>query len=119
MPQSDMSVLVGNASGTFNLAARTRLALLDMGYPFVSSTVGLSPSSTSTIFFAPGLEGEAQRLAREIGAPANLVTARPAEPVVRADQEFDVLILLGDDWDEVTDLESVVPDQVAPPDSIN
>jgi hypothetical protein len=91
------------------LASRTRQALLDMGYAFVSSTIGLSPSTESVIYYAPGRQGEARRLAREIGASAELVTSPPDEQLVRSDIDYDVLVLLGDDWDEVTYLEVIAP----------
>ena len=58
--------------------------------------------------------GRGATAGREIGAPTNLIIARPAERVVRAEQDYDVLVLLGDDWDEITDLESVLPEQLPP-----
>lgn len=100
------------------LASRTRQGLLDLGYAFVSSTIGLQPSPTSRIYYAPDRAGEAQRLARDIAGSRELIAARPNVPVVRADIDYDVLIFLGDDWDEVTDLELIVPEQVDPPDFV-
>jgi hypothetical protein len=101
------------------LAARTRQVLLDTGYAFVSSTIGLRPSLESVIYYPPGREGEAHRLAEELGASTDLVAPRPDEPVVRADLDYDVLLLLGDDWDEVSDLELALPQQAPAAGSID
>ena len=59
------------------------------------------------IYYSPGRLGEAHRLASQIGLPSQRVAERPAEQLVVGDADFHVLLLLGNDWRDVTELETL------------
>ena len=112
-PESSVVVVVGNASDTFLLATRTTPQLLGMGYAFVIRTDGLRELDETMIYYSPGRIGEAHRLAGQIGLSPERIAERPAEQLVVGDADFDVLLLLGNDWRDVTELDTLEAGSVA------
>ena len=106
LPERSVVVVVANASDTLGLASRTSAQLRELGYVDVSHTDGLRELPETTIYFAEGFEGEARRLARQIGVPLRLVEPRPDGPLYKGNVESQLLVMLGNDWSEVTNLNS-------------
>jgi hypothetical protein len=99
-------VVVGNASDTFGLATQTTTRLQELGYVFVVRSDGITESEDTAIYFADGYEGEARRLAFQIGVPLSLIEPMPDEPIVEGNADEDLLLYLGNDWRDVTNLDS-------------
>lgn len=112
-PIAETYVMVGNASNTFGLATQTAAALRDLGYEFVYRADGVREVRESRVYYSENFEGEATRLAESIGLDASRVQPRPSQPLTNGTQEFQVLLLLGNDWSTVTALGTMV--DVEPP----
>ncbi len=84
-----------------------------MGYELVYRADGVREIRETRVYFSEGLEGEALRLAESIGLDPARVEPRPSEPLTTGTQEFQVLLLLGNDWYDVTELGTMV--DVQPP----
>lgn len=106
VPERSVVVVVANASDTFGLATRSADQIREFGYEFVVNTDGLGELPDTAIYFAEGYELEARRLADQIGAPRRLVAPRPTEPLHEGEIESEVLLMLGNDWREVTELDA-------------
>lgn len=112
-PIASVYVMVGNASNTFGLATQTATALRGLGYELVYRADGIREMRQTFVYYSEGLEGEALRIADSIGLDSSRVETRPSEPLTTGTQEFQVLVLLGNDWHTVTDLGVLV--DIEPP----
>ena len=71
------------------------------------------------LYYSPGRIGEAQRLASQIGLAPERIAERPDEQLVEDEAESHVLLLLGNDWRDVTELETLEAGTVAQNPAIN
>lgn len=94
-PVEEVSVVVANGGGANGLAGDVRDDLRTRGYVEVSATNADRRFAASVVYFAPGFEQEAARLARDLGIVT--VEAAPAEPVTENDATAEVVIVLGGD----------------------
>ena len=54
-----------------------------------------------------------RRLAGQIGLPPERIAERPAEQLVVGDADLHVLLLLGNDWRDVTELDTLEAGSIA------
>ena len=101
-------VVVANASDTFGLATESSERVRELGYVFVIRTDGLRELSETALYFVEGFENEAYRLARQLGMPSRLVEPRPEGALVEGNAPAELLLMLGNDWREVTNLDTPV-----------
>lgn len=104
--ESSVVVVVANASDTFGLATLSADRIRDFGYVFVIRSDGLQELENTAIYFAEGFQGEARRLAGQIGVPLRLVDPLPEGPLYEGDIDAEVVVMLGNDWPDVTNLDS-------------
>jgi hypothetical protein len=87
---------VANGANVAGLAGDTAAQLVASGYVSVSA-VNTALVDTSTVYFAPGLEGEAARLAADLGIdPAAIAPIEAARPIV-PETLVQLLVVLGRD----------------------
>ena len=88
-------MVVANGGGANGLAGDVRDDLRTQGYLEVSATNATRRFTTSIVYFAPGYEPEADRLAEDLGI-ANVEEA-PAGTVTENGSAAEVIIVLGGD----------------------
>lgn len=101
---SRVVVVVANASDTLGLASQTIDDVAEFGYVFVIKTDGLQESEHTAVYFAEGYEGEAERLADQLGVDRRLVAPLPDEQILKGTSDPDVVLWLGNDWRQATNL---------------
>ncbi len=92
-----LNVLVVNASGVNGLATRTAVEVRAAGYVNVLVANAAQVRPDSVVFFVPGREGEAQRLAASFGVPEQLVQPRPEGQITVDNENADLWFMLGAD----------------------
>jgi hypothetical protein len=97
---SQVTVLVANGAGVANLGARVRGQLSSAGYatkPAIDAPT--SDHATSSIYFEPGYEPDADQLAGVLSLPVSVVQAMPTPTPVSASAltSVNVLVILGQD----------------------
>jgi hypothetical protein len=107
VPEDELVLVVANASSTFGLATESSQHLRDdHGYLTIFRTVGLQEVGESVIFFSDGYEAEANRLADQIDLPRDRVEPRPVSGLnVEGDAPGQLVLVLGNDWEDITNLE--------------
>ena len=92
-------IVVDNASNPPGLADSVVQQLSNFGYTDVVATDAIAPRSESVVVYADGREGEARRLAEQLGVAATQVEPRGDGPLTVDDATGDLLALLGTDID--------------------
>ena len=93
----DVSIVLANGDGRFNLVGRNADRLLALGYVEIDQTdVGDRPPAT-IIYYRPGFDDEAERLAGDLQTPNATVTALPDTPVTGNDAAGELVVVLGPD----------------------
>lgn len=103
-PVSEVVLPLVNASNTFGLGTRTRANIRDLGYVFVDRTDGVRELSETVLYYRPGVEGEAARLAVQIGFPFQRLEPLPEDPLYVGEFDPELVLMLGNDWSTVTSL---------------
>lgn len=94
-PPAEVAVMVANGSGKAGVAGSTASKLKSAGYTKVD-TVNANVVSKSSVYFAPGAEGDAAAVAKALGIDAAAVAALPSPPP--ADPKgATVLVVIGPD----------------------
>jgi LytR cell envelope-related transcriptional attenuator len=95
---AEIVVRVANVSGVEGAAGERTEQLTTAGYQSVDPTNGPEGQQldSTQVLFVDGFEGEAQALAEMLGAPAEGVTAMPAQPPVDPGGA-QIVVLLGTD----------------------
>lgn len=95
-PAAQIKVLAANGTGVRGLAGRYRDQLKALGYNALAPTdTQRKPVATSAIYFAPGFEGEARRLAAQLGFATVAPMPQPA-PVANL-VGANLLVVIGQD----------------------
>jgi hypothetical protein len=93
----DVSIVLANGDGRFNLVGRNRDRLLKLGY-FIIDQQDVSDRPPSTIiYYRPGFEDEAERLAGDLQTPNAVITELPDTPVTVNDAAGELVVVLGPD----------------------
>ena len=93
----DVSIVLANGDGRFNLVGRNADRLLALGYVEIDQTdVGDRPPAT-IIYYRPGFDDEAERLAGDLQTPNATITALPDTPVTGNDAAGELVVVLGPD----------------------
>jgi len=85
-------VVVANASDTFGLATTSAERVRGFGYV--------------NVIRSDGFENEANRLAQQLEIPPQIVQPRPEGQLVEGNADAELLVILGNNWREVTNLDS-------------
>ena len=89
--------MLANGDGRFNLVGRNADRLLALGYVEIDQTdVGDRPPAT-IIYYRPGFDDEAERLAGDLQTPNATITALPDTPVTGNDAAGELVVVLGPD----------------------
>jgi len=88
-------VVVANAGGADRLAARFAETVRRLGHVEVTAANASDRRGTSVVYWAPGREGEARRLAEQLGIGP--VEGRPGGEITLGGQDSDVWVVLGGD----------------------
>jgi len=99
-------VVVANASDTFGLATTSAERVRGFGYVNVIRSDGLQELPTTVLYFVAGFENEANRLAQQLEIPPQIVQPRPEGQLVEGNADAELLVILGNNWREVTNLDS-------------
>ncbi len=92
----ELVVATANASGVSGVAGETADRLRSLGYVDVTP-VDSDPSATSAVYYQPGLEREASRLAVDLGWGSTSIAPVDEMPVLRTELSFDLVALVGAD----------------------
>ena len=93
----DVSIVLANGDGRFNLVGRNRDRLLKLGY-FIIDQQDVSDRPPATIiYYRPGFEDEAERLAGDLQTPNAEITELPDTPVTVNDTAGELVVVLGPD----------------------
>ena len=92
----ELVVATANASGVSGMATATAERLRPLGYVDVTP-VDSDPSATSTVYYQPGLEHEASRLAVDLGWAPTSIAPVDEMPVLRTVRSFDLVAVVGAD----------------------
>ena len=93
----EVSIVLANGDGRFNLVGRNADRLLALGYVEIDQTdVGDRPPAT-IIYYRPGFDDEAERLAGDLQTPNATITALPDTPVTGNDAAGELVVVLGPD----------------------
>lgn len=103
-PMAAVSVVVANAASRGGLANATASGLETLGYEGVIRTDGTSATDDTAIYHRAGFEREAARLARQLGFEGDVLPI-PTDRTFVGDDDLDLLVWLGRDWDSVTNIE--------------
>lgn len=95
-PAAQVKVLAANGTGVRGLAGRYRDQLKALGYNALAPTdTQRKPVATSAVYFAAGFEGEARRLAGQLGITT--VAPVPQPPPVANLLGANLLVVIGQD----------------------
>jgi hypothetical protein len=94
--RESLRVVTANGTSTLGLAGRTADQLLELGYTQVVATDTLNEAAVTTIYYRPGFAAAAAQLATDLGL-APTATAALTEPASKADDDGDLIAVLGDD----------------------
>jgi cytoskeletal protein RodZ len=94
--RADLAVEVANGANVIGFASRTAASLESLGYVGVGA-VNTATVATSTVYFAPGFEGEAIRLAADAGLPASAIAPITDAPTIEPARLLALLLVLGSD----------------------
>lgn len=95
-PVAQVKVLAANGTAVRGLAGRYRDQLKALGYNALAPTdTRRKPVPTSAVYFVPGFEGEARRLAQQMGFAT--VAPMPQPPPVANLLGANVLVVIGQD----------------------
>lgn len=96
--RSSIAIVVANATGVESVAGVFRDRIRPLGYTEVYATAAKQEIVGSTIYFLPGFEDEALRLAAEVGyAPDQVVgvATQTDAPAYWLNREFEILVIIG------------------------
>ena len=92
--RASLSVATGNATGIGGVAGAHAEELEGLGYVEVSP-VDSEPSAESAVYFQPGLEAEAARMADDLGWATSAIAPSADLPVLSTDATFELVALVG------------------------
>jgi len=92
----ELVVAAANATSGRGVAAATAERLGPLGYADIS-TVDADPSAASAVYYQPGLEEEASRLAVDLGWVSTSIAPVDEMPALRTERSFDLVALVGAD----------------------
>lgn len=99
VPSSALQVVVLNGAGINGYAAAAATFLNVAGYPNVAAETAAAQVQSTTVYFAPGYEGDAQAIATALSV--GTVTPLPAEQLGKAPEDVpptaNVVVVLGPD----------------------
>ena len=93
--EASVRVVVANAAGTNGLAARFAELVRGLGYVDVQRATATENRPASIVYWSPGREGEARRLAEQLGIAA--AQPVPSDAIVVGNSTGDVWALIGAD----------------------
>ncbi len=96
-PRSDFSVAVANGADIGGIATATADQLESLGYVDVAALDGTQIVEFTVVYFAPGLEAAAIRLADDLGANPDLRAPLNEAPPVNGSNDVQLLAYLGQD----------------------
>lgn len=96
-PPRDVRVLSANGTRVNGLGARLRDALRAAGYN-VLAPIEARPATSTTVYFTPGFEREAQVLAQGLRLPSNAVQPLPNPPPVSNVRGANLVAVAGPDF---------------------
>ncbi len=94
-PVSQVVVLVANGTAVPNAAAHFTTVLKNDGYTTLPATDTLTPTTTTTIYFQSGGQGDALGVAHILGLPNSSVSPMPTTPPVKTLGNAEILLALG------------------------
>lgn len=94
---SEVKVLISNGTEVSGVAARYKDVLQPRGYQLGTPNNTTTPSSESSVQFAPGYEAEAKALATSMGLPEDLVKPMTNPAPVTDTQMANVIVVIGDE----------------------
>ena len=101
-PPANLNVVVGNGSGVTGRAKKTSDKLAGLGYSKIKAVDGKS-TTTTTVYFVPGMEDDALALVRLMGLPDERAQPMPGEtPLQVPVGEAQIVVLVGTDFDPDT-----------------
>jgi hypothetical protein len=96
--EAQLRVVVANAGGVNGLAARYTDRVSGLGYASVEPANATDRRDVSIVYWSPGREGEARRLAEQLGVAA--VEPLPGDRIVLGNFVADVWAMIGFDLEE-------------------
>jgi hypothetical protein len=95
VPRSAVDVGTANASGSAGVATRTADALRASGYDVVQPVDATVPSAVSMVYYVPGLESEASRLADDLAWGSEFIAPVDEMPALATDRTFQLVAMIG------------------------
>ncbi|MEK7422522.1 MAG: LytR C-terminal domain-containing protein [Actinomycetota bacterium] len=97
LDRSEVRLVLANGDGRFNLATANANRLVAAGYVQIDETDVSDRVEATIIYFRPGFDDEATRVAEDLGIPAALTRSLPSTPVTINDELGDIIVVLGPD----------------------
>jgi predicted flap endonuclease-1-like 5' DNA nuclease len=95
--RADVNVAVANGAGKAGIAAATAGELVGLGYQNIAALTGDDVVDVSTVYFADGNVGIAERMAADLGLPPGSVVALGFAPNVQQLGLVQLLVYIGRD----------------------
>jgi len=93
--RGDLDVVAANASDKSGVASTTADALGALGYTSVLPVDATEPQQVSTVYYRPGLEGEAARLATDLGWADTDIAPESEMPDLATERVFQLVAMIG------------------------
>ena len=97
LDRSVVRLVLANGDGRYNLVGRNVDRLTPLGYTEIDQTDASNYVDRTVLYFRPGFDDEAARLAADLLVPDALLEPLPDQPVTDSDANGDIVVILGPD----------------------
>lgn len=97
LDRSVVRLVLANGDGRYNLVGRNVDRLTPLGYTEIDQTDASTYVDRTVLYFRPGFDDEAARLAADLLVPDALLEPLPDQPVTTSDDNGDIVVILGPD----------------------
>ena len=97
LDRSVVRLVLANGDGRYNLVGRNVDRLTPLGYTEIDQTDASNYVDRTVLYFRPGFDDEAARLAADLLVPDALLEPLPDQPVTNSDDNGDIVVILGPD----------------------
>jgi hypothetical protein len=97
LDRADVRLVLANGDGRFNLVGANVNRIEPLGYTTIDQTDIPRPVERTVLYYRPGFDDEAARLAADLLVPAALLEPLPDTPITANDELGDIIAVLGPD----------------------
>ncbi|MFN8023876.1 MAG: LytR C-terminal domain-containing protein [Acidimicrobiales bacterium] len=97
LDRSAVRLVLANGDGRYNLVGRNVDRLEPLGYTQIDQTDAPTYVDRTILYYRPGFDDEATRLAADLLVPGALLEPLPDQPVTINDEKGDIIVVLGPD----------------------